>query len=384
MSHESQSAWLRQLGLLVKPAGPDCNLACSYCFYSPKAALYPGAAEHRMDIAVARKLIRDYTELTGQNPSYGWQGGEPTLLGVDFFRRVVALQAQAARPGTAIANGLQTNGVLINQEWARFLLRYRFLVGLSLDGPPDIHDHYRLDHGGQPTHHLVMRAARALREHQVEFNILCMVTDHSATSAGRIIEFMLTHGLTYLQFIPCLERHPTTGAPLPYTCTPHEYGRFLCDAFDIWADEWPPRFYVRTFNDLLVTVAGNPAPSCVFRPTCGDYLLVEHNGDVYPCDFFVEPQMLLGNVMERPLREIALGEAFQAFRHQKQPCHETCAGCEWLPLCHGACPRHRPGAGPAAPANYFCESYRMLFSHSIDRLRSMAQRLPLTAPGPTT
>lgn len=383
MLPDDRSAWLAQLGLLVKPAGPDCNLACSYCFYADKAALYPGSRVHRMDTAVARKLIREYTELTGAHPSYGWQGGEPTLMGVDFFRRVVALQAQAARPGTAIANALQTNGVLIDQEWARFLARYRFLVGLSLDGPADIHDHYRRDHGGAPSHDRVRRAVRVLRENHVEFNILCMVTDHSATQAGRIIDFMLAQDLTYLQFIPCLERHPLSGDLLPYTCTPEAYGQFLCEAFDIWVDSWPPRFYVRIFNDLLAAVAGEPTPSCIFRPACGDYLLVEHNGDVYPCDFFVEPAMLLGNVMQRPLREIALSDRFQSFRDQKQPYHEECLACEWLPLCHGACPRHRPGTD-LAPANFFCTAYRRLFAHAMPHLQEMAQRLRYGNDGPTT
>jgi uncharacterized protein len=383
MATDGDAAWLSQLGLLVKPAGPDCNLACTYCFYSGKSALYPEARQHSMGPEVARRLVRDYMDLAGPAPSFGWQGGEPTLLGVDFFRRVVALQAQTARPGTAIANGLQTNGTLINDEWARFLLRYRFLVGLSLDGPAEIHDHYRRDHAGAPTHERVLRAARTLRDGQVEFNVLCMVTDYSAGRAAEIMDYMLGQGLTFLQFIPCLERDPDSGDLLPFTCSPEGYGQFLCDAFDVWASEWPPRAYVRTFNDLLAAAAGSPAPTCVFRPNCADYILVEHNGDVYPCDFFVEPEYLLGNIMHTPLREIALSDAFRAFRNQKQPHDPTCLACEWLPFCHGACPRHRPGASDAAPGNFFCESYRMLFAHAMGRLREMAERLAAEGCSPT-
>jgi uncharacterized protein len=366
---------LQRLGLLVKAASADCNLRCEYCFYLPKRELYPRSKRHAMPREVLHRLIGDYMQMAGPNPSFGWQGGEPTTLGVEFFRRVVAVQAQKARPGQAIANGFQTNGVLIDDEWARLFARYNFLVGLSLDGPEEIHNHYRHDARGKGSFEQVMRAAATLERNGVEFNILCMVTAYSAGRAHEIWDFFMAHGLRYLQFIPCVEFEPGTDRPAHFSCTPEQYGGFLCDAFDRWAEEEVPSVYCRTFNDLLAAYIGAPAPTCIFRAHCGDYLLVEHNGDVYPCDFFVEPQWLLGNLMETPLADIALSPKFQAFREAKSgACGEACRRCPWLSLCYGGCQRHRPGAAPdAGRPNYFCTSYRMLFEHSQARLKELAE-----------
>lgn len=367
---------LQSLGLLIKPAGADCNLRCRYCFYLPKRALYPETKRHEMTREVMHRLIGQYMQMAGDNPCLGWQGGEPTTLGLDFFRRVIAVEAQYARPGQALANGFQTNGILLDDEWARFFRRYRFLVGLSLDGPQEIHDQYRRDGAGRPTFERVMAAVETLRRNDVEFNILCMVTAASQDRAEEIYDFFLAHDLRFLQFIPCVERDPQTGAIQPYSCTPQQYGRFLCQVFERWSADMPPRAYVRDLDDLLMFAATGRTPTCTFQPTCGGYLLVEHNGDVYPCDFFVEKRWRLGNVMETPLREIARSERLGEFRLGKGRCGDACRGCEWLGQCHGACPRHRFGehGGPclAAPS-YFCEAYRMLFSRSRERLAEMAQ-----------
>lgn len=376
----TDDACLQQLGLLIKPASADCNLRCEYCFYLPKLALYPKTTRHVMPRGVMHQLIGDYMQMAGETPSFGWQGGEPTTLGLDFFRRVVAVQAMKARAGQAIANGFQTNGILLDDDWARFFRRYRFLVGLSLDGPPHIHDHYRRDAGGKPTFERVLRAADILRRNEVEFNILCMVTAFSGDRAGEVWDFFVERDLRFLQFIPCIEVHPETGEVQPYSCTPEQYGRFLCEAFDRWSAEVPPQTYVRTFDDLLMMHMGGEAPTCVFRPTCAEYLLIEHNGDVYPCDFFVEREWLLGNIMETPLREIALSDRFREFRYAKQAYGEGCAECEWLAQCHGGCARHRLAVGPAAwRRNYFCDSYRMLFAHADGRLQEMARELSARA-----
>ncbi len=373
---DDPAAYLAQLGLLIKPASADCNLRCQYCFYRPKLALYPHTKHHVMSREVMHRLLGDYLELCGPTASFGWQGGEPTTLGVDFFRRVVAVQAQRGRPGQSIANGLQTNGVLLDAEWARFLRRYQFLVGVSLDGPAPIHDHYRRDAAGAPTFERVMQGIEVLRAGQVEFNILCMVTAVSGDRGAEVFDFLVAHDLRFLQFIPCLELDPRTGAPQPYSCTPRQYGEFLCAVFERWSAETPPSTYVRTLDDLLMYAMGEPTPTCIFRPTCADYLLVEHNGDVYPCDFFVEPEWLLGNVLERPLREIALSPRLSEFRHAKSEFTPRCAACEWLAQCHGGCQRHRLATGPEVwRSNYFCEAYRMLFARAHDRLGEMAQRM---------
>lgn len=373
-------AYLASLGLLIKPAGPDCNLNCRYCFYLPKHVIYPGHG-HEMPREVMHRLIGEYMQMAGPNPSFGWQGGEPTLLGVDFFRRVVAVQASSAKPGQAIANGLQTNGMLIDDEWARFLARYSFLIGVSLDGPQHIHDHYRRRPGGDATFARVMRSIRTLARNGVEQNVLCMVTDYSADRAEEIWGFFMEHDLRFLQFIPCIERHPQTGELMPYNCSPEQYGRFLCAIFDRWSAQNPPTTYVRTMDDLLMMYVGHPCPSCISRPTCGDYLLVEHNGDVYPCDFFVEDEWRLGNLLETPLRELALSDKFLEFRLAKGQHGAQCDACQWLHLCHGGCPRHRlTGLGTVKGPCYFCESYRMLFEHADVRLSEMAEELKRTHP----
>lgn len=374
-----RDAWLRRLSLLIKPASADCNLRCRYCFYRPKLALYPESRQHVMPREVLHRLLGEYMQMAGPSPCFGWQGGEPTVLGVDFFRRVVAVQMQKAQAGQSIANGLQTNGMLLDDEWGRFLHRYRFLVGVSLDGPPQVHDHYRRTPNGEGTHARVMRGIETLRRNQVEFNILCMVTDVSAGRAEEIWDFFMTHDLRYLQFIPCLEVNPRSGQLERYSCTPRAYGEFLCAAFDRWASEGFDRVYVRDFNDLLMYMVTGNMPSCVFRPTCGDYLLVEHNGDVYPCDFFVEPQWLLGNVMETPLRDIALSDRFLQFRNGKRAYGQGCQECRWLTQCHGGCQRHRLPHRPQR-ASHFCESYRMLFAHAESRLREMAKRVAPSDP----
>lgn len=372
-----QQDYLQSLSLLIKPASADCNLRCEYCFYLPKRELYPRTKRHAMSREVMHTLIGQYMQMAGGNPSFGWQGGEPTTLGIDFFRRVVALQAQKAKPGQAISNGFQTNGILIDDEWARLFARYNFLVGLSLDGPEELHNHYRRDGRRHGTFEQVIRAAEVLRRNDVEFNILCMVTSYSAHRANETWDFFLRQKLGYLQFIPCVEFDRDGVQAAPYSCTPEQYGTFLCEAFDRWAEEDVPSVYCRTFNDLLSAYMGNPAPTCIFRPACGDYLLLEHNGDVYPCDFFVEPQWLLGNVMDTPLVDIALSDRFREFREAKSGgCGEQCGECRWLTYCYGGCQRHRPGAAPdAGRPNYFCTSYRMLFEHADERLNAMAKRV---------
>ncbi len=376
-------AYLASLGLLIKPAGPDCNLNCEYCFYLPKKELYRGR-RHEMSRKVMHTLIGEYMQMAGPNPSFGWQGGEPTLLGVDFFRRVVAVQAQKAKPGQAIANGLQTNGQLIDEEWARFLRRYTFLVGVSLDGPKHIHDHYRVNFAGHGSFDRVMRTIKTLRDGGVEFNILCMVTAFSGNRAEEILDFFAEHELGYLQFIPCIERDPQTGEIMPYCCTPEQYGEFLCHVFDRWSAEHPPSTYVRMMDDLLMVYMGHDCPSCILRKTCGDYLLIEHNGDVYPCDFFVEPEYYLGNLLETPLREIALSDKFMEFRFRKGEV-SACRECEWFTQCYGGCQRHRitGNRDPYGPT-YFCKSYRMLFAHSKNKLEEIAAKLTAEGYGPQT
>lgn len=403
--------------LLIKPAGPDCNLACSYCFYRPALGLYPEAPHPRMSLEVLREVVRQYMAMAWEKagPDAGgeaadmrplresapaafcWQGGEPTLMGVDFYRTVIALQKKHGHSGQVVANSLQTNGMLIDEEWARLLARYRFLVGVSIDGPPEVHDHYRLNMGGQPTLTRVLRGLKTLQRHQVEANALCMITSFSASRARIIWDFLREQKLDYLQFIPCLERnegwhgqsagpanssehgqktdHGTRSPDLaPFAITPEQYGEFLCEILDLW---WPERetMHVRVFDDLLADLLGVPeSKTCEFRPRCGDYLVVEHNGDVFDCDFFVDREHQVGNLMRTPLAELAQAQSFREFAQAKSCYGGQCQGCEWLSLCCGGCQKHRLfGEGKIEAPSYLCAGYRQLFEHALPRLRGLAE-----------
>ena len=251
--------------ILIKPAGPDCNLACDYCFYRPKAVLYPdGPPVHRMTEAVLEAVVGQYMSLAGPRPVLAWQGGEPTLMGLDFYRAAVEFEQRLGKPGQVVGNGFQTNGVLLDDEWARFFARYKFLVGVSLDGPRELHDLHRRDASGAPTFERVMRGIDALRRGGVEFNVLCMVTRESVGRPEELFEFFLAKDLRHLQFIPLVEpgAEPLTAAE--FSVAPEDYGEFLCRLFDLWAGEWPPPLGIRIFDELLSAYAGQPAPSCTF------------------------------------------------------------------------------------------------------------------------
>jgi uncharacterized protein len=352
--------------LLIKPAGADCNLGCAYCFYRPAGRLYPHARRPRMTREVLRELVRQYLALTDR-PAFCWQGGEPTLVGVDFFRTVIALQKQHGVPGTVVANSLQTNGLLIDDEWARLLARYSFLVGLSLDGPADLHDHYRRHQGGAPTHAQVLQALRTLRQHRVETNALSLVTPLNAAEPERTFQFLVDQKLEYLQFIPCVEE-------ASFGLQPEQWGDFLCATFDLWL---PLRHqvHVRHIEDLLLSLLGREEEtSCCFQAQCGDYVVVEHNGDVYACDFFVDEAHRFGNLMETPLAELLQQPEVAAFAQAKGSLAEECRACEYLALCHGGCCKHRVfRTGRLDVPNHLCEGYQRFFAHAVPRLREIVE-----------
>jgi len=361
--------------LLVKPAGPDCNLACEYCFYSPKQALYPRQKRHRMSRQVAEEMIRQYMAMAPQAATFAWQGGEPTLMGLDFFRLVVALQQKHGRSGQIVANALQTNATLLDEEWARFLRRYRFLVGVSIDGPPEVHNRWRVDCGGGPTLDKVLAGVKALQAEGVEHNALIMLTSHSADKAHAIWDFIREQGIDFFQFIPCLERDPDSGEVSEYSVTPRQWGQFMCEIFDLWSEpEWPET-YVRLFNDLVEVYTGGEGPSCMLKERCGEYVVIEHNGDVYACDFFVDRQHHIGNIMKTPLAELVGSAALEEFALAKGKAGAECRSCRWWKQCFGGCPKDRIyGSGRTDCATYLCEGYKMLFEHADERLRALAER----------
>ncbi len=364
------------LTVLIKPAGPDCNLACTYCFYRDRSALYPDTQRHRMSEETLRELVRKYMNYHDATVPFAWQGGEPTLMGLDFFQRAVEFQQLYGRSGQSVSNSLQTNAILLDDpNWARFLHEYRFLVGVSIDGPADVHDAFRVTHSGEPSHAKVVAALDTLLEHDVEVNILAMVQPENVHHPAETYEYLLSLGVDFLQFIPLAEPDPSGQGLMPFSIDPGDYGRFLCEIFDLWAADRPRPAYVRMFDDMLAVVMGHDHPTCMFGPECGLYFVVEHNGDIYACDFFVEEQWRYGNIHEMELHHIPRLDRYQEFRARKTAGLDECATCEWFRMCHGGCPKYRVMLGDAARPTYFCEAYRMFFEHAHDTLQDMARRL---------
>ena len=378
--------------VLIKPAGPDCNLACRYCFYLEKSRLFPSSAVHRMSDDVLAATVRQMMTAGSTNLSFGWQGGEPTLMGVDFFERAVELQKRHGRSGQTVGNGLQTNGLLIDADWCRFLRDARFLVGLSLDGPQHVHDHYRRTRGGQPTWDRVTAASKRMLDAGVEVNGLAVLNDYSARFPDEVYGFLKETGLRHVQFIPCLERDsgdPTHTAP--FSVSAEQFGTFLCRVFDLWLDDFrdgQPTVFVRRFDSVFATYVGVRAPECTLLPECGEYLVIEHNGDVFSCDFYVEPDWKLGNVLDGELAQMLASPRQRRFGRRKAELPPECRTCRWLAHCRGGCPKERLGTplppregpgeglgnGPDGGLSYFCPAYKMFFSHADTRLRRLAER----------
>lgn len=357
--------------VLVKPVSARCNCACEYCFYMRPTDPYQGVKTHCMTDEVLRSFLRQHLQNAPGQVVFSWQGGEPLLAGIEFYRSVVRYQMLYGRDGQVVGNGFQTNATMITDEWAALFRNFNFLVGVSLDGPEDIHGTYRHYRDGRNTFSDVMRSIDVLRKWNVEFNVLVVVSDVSMTQAERIIDFFLREGITYLQFIPCVETMPD-GSLKPFSVTPEGFGEFLKTAFDLWYDEPTPRFSERVFENLVARAAGFEHEVCELAETCGSYFVVEHNGDVYPCDFHVRKELLLGNLMQQPLKEIATSKKAYAFAIAKQHNTPECDGCEWLSICNRGCPRLRirPGA-----KSYLCESYKMLFEHAESRIKRLARIL---------
>ena len=363
--------------ILVKPVSADCNLHCTYCFYHerPTDPYQEIRGRHVMDDVTLRALIREGMRAMPRAATFGWQGGEPTLTGIDFFRRVVQYQQQYGRPGQYVSNGVQTNGTLIDDEWATLFAQYSFLLGVSLDGPKQWHDHYRIRANGSGSYDLVMRGIEVLHRHNAEFNILTVLNNVTADHPQEIWEFMLEKGFHYLQFIPCVERDPTTGDLTDFSVSPQQFGDFLCQVFDLWHNDGQPLASVRLFDNLLLAYAGHGPQVCQFQQECGDYVVVEYNGDVYPCDFYVQSNLRLGNIHEGHLHELAASPPAVAFRKRKRSGDPACGSCPWLHICNHGCPLMRDH-NPYDNTHYLCRAYQQFFAYSEERLRQLSVRVP--------
>jgi uncharacterized protein len=361
--------------LLIKPAGPDCNLDCTYCFYLEKAELFPNTKRHRMSIEILEELIKQTMQQGPRHISFGWQGGEPTLMGLPFFQKAVDFQTRYGE-GKSVANGFQTNGLLIDKDWAAFFYHFNFLIGLSLDGPQHIHDHYRISKGGAGSWQKVYDNAKLLLEHGVQTNALVVVNDYSVNFPEEIYHFHKELGLNYMQFIPCVETDPTSGnGAASFSVSAEKYGEFLNKVFDLWYSDFSenePSTFIRYFDSVFHNYVGLNAPDCTLMEACGSYLVVEHNGDVYSCDFFVENDWKLGNVNTHKLIDMLNSERQAEFGNMKANLPEECKTCEWLNKCRGGCTKDRIRDINDNGSNHFCISYKMFFEHADKKLTELA------------
>ena len=357
--------------LLIKPVGDRCNLRCTYCFYCGTEEQFEGRldparrAAGTMSDGVLEHMVREFLACRLPQSIFCWQGGEPTLAGLDFFRRVVELQMKHGARGQVVGNAFQTNGVLIDRDWAKLLAEYKFLVGLSIDGPREIHETMR-----GKSFDAAMRAAQLLKQFGVEFNILCVVSRANVGRAAEVYRWFVERGFNNLQFIPCremLDDHSLT----PESITAQEFGEFLISVFDQWWDGGVGVVSERNIDSALGYYLTGAPTMCTYQARCSDYLLIERGGEVFPCDFFGRPEWLLGYLGDRPLVEYIEEAREEKFGLLKSEAAIECRDCEYWAMCHGGCPRDRRDDGKS----HYCEGYKAFFAATATRLKQLAASL---------
>jgi uncharacterized protein len=385
--------------VVAKPIGPVCNLNCEYCFYLEKKALFGPGTQYRMPDNVLSAFITKY--ISSQSTpvvEFVWQGGEPTLLGLEFFKKVIELQKPFAKRKT-ITNSLQTNGTLLTDNWCVFLKKHNFMVGISLDGPKDIHDRYRKDRKGSGTFEQVIRGLKLLQKHKVEYNVLACVARETAARPLEVYRFLRDAGVEFIQFTPIVERLPDSSnrqrglrlagpADLtkdeeqtevtPWSVIPEEYGDFLIVIYEEWVRHDVGSVFVMNFEWALNAWIGNPSPVCVHAKMCGRSVVIEHNGDVFACDHCVYPQYQLGNITTDTLSgmlERSLQSGFGVAKEKALP--RWCRECEVLAACQGGCPKHRfvTTSSDEPGLHYLCKGYRKFFLHIRKYCHTMTQLL---------
>lgn len=385
--------------IMIKPAGSLCNLDCHYCYYLDKSDIY-GGREPRMSIDMLETLVREYIAANDvPEVTFNWHGGEPLVLGLDFYRKAIEFEQKYAA-GKVIHNTLQTNGTLITQEWASFFRQNNFLIGISIDGPQDIHDKFRKDKGGAPTFDKVMRGLTILYRTGVEYNTMSTINKASEGRGLEVYQFLKSLGTKYMQFMPVVEHikypllpggKPDKGAR-PHIVNPSEegavispwsvssmaYGKFMCDIFDYWVRNDVGQWFVNLFDSTLACWCGEQPGTCVYAETCGGNTVIEHNGDLYPCDHFVYPEYLLGNIYEQELRDMMTSDKQVKFGIEKRNgLPYKCMKCKYFFACHGECPKHRFNRTESGETglNTLCDGYYMFYSHVAPYMDKMKELL---------
>lgn len=398
--------------VMIKPMGAVCNLDCHYCYYLPTMDLYDGQ-EKRMSRTTLEEVFASVLPRFEDRVTIAWQGGEPTLAGLDFFKQAIVFQEKYRRPDQRVEHALQTNATRLDDDWCRFLREHDFLVGVSVDGPPHLHDHYRLDRRGQGSSDAVLRGLRLLQKHRVEYNILCVLNDHNVEHPDEVLGYLLNLGAQHLQFIPAIEWDETGDEPMlrPFSPRGEAYGRFMCRVFDKWFDRYRRQLSIRFFDMVLNQLVYGRTPLCIMDAACHNQLTIEHDGAVFGCDHFVERRWQLGQIGDQtwenpvavngtqrvgvdtgalgrtrlsesgPCETESLNDAWldrvdeqrlATFADRKQHLSAECDECRWKRYCFGGCPKNRPGRGDAAAPSVLCDGYQMFFEHAMPRLEWLA------------
>ncbi|GAM60641.1 GALNS arylsulfatase regulator [Vibrio ishigakensis] len=370
--------------MMAKPVSHLCNLKCDYCFYLEKEAYYPD--QDKMSMDALENYVKNYIQGSKQaHVDFAWQGGEPTLAGLDFYKAAVKFQQRYAN-GKTITNSFQTNGIAINKQWASFFAEHNFLIGISVDGDATIHDKYRISTNGKPTFERVRHVIGLLKEHGVQFNTLTVVNDANWNKGKQVYQTLKELGSMHMQFIPVVEQDhvhderfepQATEKVTPFSVPRAGYGTFISDVFDEWVRHDLGRIYVQSFEMLLAQKLGYPSGLCIFSKTCGDNLIIEANEDVYSCDHFVYPENKIGNIQDTPLDVLATSDKQVAFgNHKYETLTEKCKQCPYLERCYGGCPKQRiVKTDDEFLHNYLCESYQHIFRHTDPIMDNMAKQI---------
>lgn len=363
--------------LMAKPAGPLCNMACTYCYYLKTADMYEGSALPIMSEQLLDIYIRSYIQASpGPVVPFTWHGGEPTLAGLDFYRKAVELQGRYLPPGWEVWNNIQTNGLLLDDEWCSFLKDARFDVGLSIDGTQQNHDRYRRDKSNSGTYGKVAESCRRLQDHGIQPDLLCTVTSTAAEDPVGIYGALRDLDTGWIQFIPIVRRD-SEGHITPDSVTPEGYGHFLCATFDEWLINDIGRLEIQQIAEMGLVWSGGATNLCHMAPTCGRVLVVEHDGAIYSCDHFVDPGHKIGNIATCNLPRLVDSPAQRLFGNRKRDTlSRECASCPWLDVCNGGCPKDRfsPNEDPSRPSNYLCEGLKTFFAHAEKPLKRVLER----------
>lgn len=358
------------------PIGPICNLDCEYCYYLEKTKLYPKTDNFQMSEEVLEKYIKQYIKAQpGPVVSFGWQGGEPTLRGLDFFKKAVKLQQKYLPPGWKAENFIQTNGIIIDDQWASFLKKNNFLVGVSLDGPAELHNKYRKDKNGRRTHQKVMAGIKKLQEYQVKYNILAAVNNINSKKPVKTYQFFKEIGADFIQFIPIVEQDQA-GQMMSHSVRAKEYGEFLIRVFNHWLNDLGD-IYVQIFEEALSAWSGLGANLCVFSQKCGRAPVMEFNGDIYSCDHFVDKKHKLGNLNQKNILDMMSSKKQQQFgKAKKEKLNQKCLDCKYLFFCNGGCPKNRIiNTEDEYKLNYLCEGYKLFFEYIEPFMNKLAQMI---------